>query len=99
MTGPEDSQGHEMSLVMPFVVVKSVGGPYDDDAFCAGWALGKISAALSQSGTSWSGPVPPAYLPQLDLIAMDRGRGVAAGDEADGWVQVTVTNAFDGSTS
>lgn len=63
----------EMNLLMPFVVCKSQGGPYDDDAFVAGWRLAEIRAALSHSGSHWVGYIPEAVLPQVDLIAMERG--------------------------
>lgn len=67
------------SLVMPFVCVKSVGGPYDDQAFTTGWALGAIDARLAAvaaaDGHSLRATVPsePKVLEQLELIAMRRG--------------------------
>ncbi len=73
-----DDDETEYALVMPFVVVKSQGGPYDDDAFTAGWQASQIDRVLSAAveiGASALAPisVPPALLPQLDLIAMKHG--------------------------
>jgi hypothetical protein len=80
---PDDPSGigdpdNGFELVMPFVIVKSVGGPYDDDAFAAGWRLGVIESAL-RIAASLPGiePTPigaPAdHGPQIDLIAMRYG--------------------------
>lgn len=40
----DEEQGY--GLVMPFVSVASKGGPYDDDAYAAGWAMGALDAKL-----------------------------------------------------
>lgn len=37
----------EYGLVMPFVVCASNGGPYEDDSFVAGFALGLLDQKLS----------------------------------------------------
>lgn len=63
-------------LVMPFVLCMSEGGPYEDDAFAAGWVCGEFDREL-RPGSVW-GPtlertVRTAVLPQLDLIAMRYG--------------------------
>jgi hypothetical protein len=59
-------------LVMPFVVVQSQGGPYDDDAFQAGWLSGWLDARLERNDHSatWA---PVTLRPQIDLIAMKHG--------------------------
>ena len=63
-------------LVMPFVVVTSQGGPFDDDTYTAGWEAGSIARHL------WDAPAEcllmrftcrSANVPQLDLVAMDAG--------------------------
>jgi hypothetical protein len=66
------------SLVMPFELCRSQGGPYDDKAFVSGWRLGTIDAALTVSAPrddrdTVSTVVPCEELHQLDLIAMRHG--------------------------
>lgn len=86
----------EHDLVMPFVVCRSNGGPYDDDGFCAGWHLGQIDTELAV--------VAPAILevtvltgsvPQLDLIAMRRGYAIdtQVSDDVPEWAFVRLTKA------
>lgn len=41
-----DDDNATYELFIKFVVVRSVGGRYDDDAYAAGWEMGAISAAL-----------------------------------------------------
>jgi hypothetical protein len=75
---PEEA-GYE--LVMPFVVCASQGGPYEDQAFVAGYRLGLLSAELEEAEgheDSEVFPLPvaavrPADLPQVDLLAMRYG--------------------------
>lgn len=60
---------------MPFVVCRSRGGPYDDDAFVAGYQCGEIDKALSVAAVIGTQRLrfPIVYaslLPQLDLVAM-----------------------------
>lgn len=64
---------HTYSLVMPFVVTVSHGGPFDDNAYCAGWEMGKLSTQLSTGTVSWVATILRANLPQADLVAMDAG--------------------------
>lgn len=73
-----EEDGVEYGLVMPFVVVKSKGGPYDDDSFVAGWRAGVIDKQLeAHDSPAVDGESPisveTALLPQLDLIAMSHG--------------------------
>lgn len=90
MTEHEDHE-HEFDLVMPFVLVKSAGGPYDDDAFVSGYRLATIAATIAPSGASWRGYVTPADLPQLDLIAMkEHAKVTRIGGVGDDWVLVEV---------
>ena len=37
----------EDAAVMPLVLCRSEGGPYDDAAFTSGWRLGSIAATLT----------------------------------------------------
>lgn len=85
-----DHETHEHTLVMPFVVVASKGGPYDDDAFVAGWQCATVQEALRHSGASWAGTVPAAILPQLDLIAMDRGLALISEPAGEYWAFATI---------
>lgn len=77
----EDS-GH--ALVMPFVVVASKGGPFDDQAYCAGYEAGLFNAGLAL-GRDVSGTVRTDNLRQLDLIAMRYDRTLEVEDAGDGW--------------
>lgn len=70
-----DDDDHGFSLVMPFVICATQGGPFDDDAFAAGCQCGVIDTEASTIGTgrkkTWT--VPTTIVPQLDLIAMRYG--------------------------
>ena len=74
MDQPEDEG---MSLVFPFVVCQSNGGPYDDDAFTAGYQCGQIdrslAAAAAVGATSMTCTVYTTLIKQLELVAMNRG--------------------------
>jgi hypothetical protein len=71
---PEDDGWH---LAVPFVVCQSQGGPYDDEAFVAGFQAGQISQALAAAKTAGADrlirTVRMDLVKQLDLIAMDAG--------------------------
>lgn len=79
------------NLVMPFVIVKSNGGPYDDAAFVAGANCGQLMAELKTLAAHRA--VPPQrwmrleLLPQIDLIAMRYGYKLRLSeiDEASGF--------------
>jgi len=79
---PEQEGGFQ--LVMPFVLVKSNGGPYDDKAFAAGMACGQIWTELQTLSSHGAVPRPryvrPEHVPQLDLIAMHFGYLLDPGD-------------------
>lgn len=99
MDEPEDDG---MALVMPFVVVKSEGGPYDDDAFTAGYECGLIDQALTVAvacnAETLFRTVRTANLPQLDLIAMRHGFTAKAETNEYGnaeWSDVTFTVVCD----
>jgi hypothetical protein len=68
----EDEVKYE--LQMPFVTCQSVGGPHEDNAYVAGWAMGSLDAKLQ------FGPREIQFLmlqkdnrQQLDLILMKHG--------------------------
>jgi len=86
---------HDYGLIMPFVVCRSKGGPYDDDAYVAGYEAGTLDMALSLSsslpGSRLNEGVPyhAENMPQVDLIAMRHGVTTETEDVGDGWVSVT----------
>jgi len=101
-----DFEGYE--LVMPLVVVTSKGGPFDDNAYAAGWEAGAFMEtlrALARAGLPASDiklhmPVRAANVPQLDLIAMDAGWAMQTDPADDGfWVYVTLTEMSDADPS
>ena len=63
----------EYDLVMPFVVVASKGGPYDDDAYVAGWEMGGLDEALRCKPSSHDAMVRTGNAVQADLVAMKHG--------------------------
>lgn len=72
MADESEEQQHE--LVMPFVNVTSVGGPFDDRAYCAGWEMGKLDVLLGQLRPSvHEQAVLTANATQADLLAMKHG--------------------------
>lgn len=85
-----DNEG-TYQLVMPFVLTKSEGGPYDDAAFAAGMTCGQLWTELMVLTQHGATPRPryvqPEYVPQIDLIAMHYGYTLKPGpiDEASGW--------------
>ncbi|MGE3795121.1 MAG: hypothetical protein AB7I38_14500 [Dehalococcoidia bacterium] len=90
-----DHEDASYGLVMPFVATTSNGGPFDDQAFVAGYECGSIDMALhvlAPIGATVSRWVHPELLPQLDLIAMRHGRQVYVGDEDDTgtWRHITI---------
>ena len=94
----EDENG--WNLLMPFIVCQSKGGPYDDDAFTAGWHCGSIDAELT---ALYMYPNPkPSYtvraemVPQLELIGMRHGFPVLVA-EATGYPEWTLITFFRGS--
>ncbi len=78
MSEPEQ----QYELVMPFKVCKTQGGPYDDESFVAGWTLALLDRDLAEAVVDrlpvTGRSLRPAMMPQVDLIAMKHGYGVAA---------------------
>jgi hypothetical protein len=79
--------------VMPLVLCRSRGGPYDDEAFLSGWRLGSIAATLSSPGISaLAESIRPHERVQADLVAMARGYTMTVESTSDpGWLSVTFT--------
>lgn len=89
----------EYGLVMPFVVCRTQGGPYDDQSFVAGFQSGQIAATLdlvSDAGVKTIAVPHCVYrplLPLLDLLAMRYGyqmqsADVTAGEDTETWATV-----------
>jgi hypothetical protein len=82
---------------MPFVLCRSHGGPYDDDAFLSGWRLGGIATTLAGPGVSAvSDSIRVEERRQADLIAMACGYAMTVDGAGDaGWLNVTFSLADD----
>lgn len=81
-----DDDSVEYELVMPFVVVTSKGGPYDDEAFAAGWACAEIDQALKAVApwnATFARTIRTTVVPQVDLIAMKHGYQLTYDEDAD----------------
>jgi hypothetical protein len=91
----ENPEETTWGLVMPFVVVKSVGGELDDLSFACGWDCGALDTELHTCHELTATPraryVKVEILQQLDLIAMRHGFTVQLGDESPGWRHVSFT--------
>lgn len=69
---------HELELVVPFIVVESKGGPYDDQAFVAGYQVGEIDVRLAFANMAGAQTVKfpivrRSLLAQLELHGMRYG--------------------------
>lgn len=64
-------------LVLPFVVVESVGGPFDDLAYTAGWEMGALDARLAAAKHHGLGcptvTIRRENVEQAELLAMRHG--------------------------
>lgn len=73
----DKAEANGWSLVLPFVACRSQGGPYEDDAFVAGFQTGQVDRALAAiaavGGDGLTAMVREDLGPQLDLIAMRYG--------------------------
>src|SRR5262245_26701381 len=86
--------------VMPFVLCRSGGGPYDDESFVSGWRLGAIDAVLAGPGIgALAEAIRINELVQADLLAMARGYAMSVDSASDsGWLSVTFTRLGDVGT-
>ena len=76
--GEETGAHYNHELVMPFIVVSSKGGPFDDAAYCAGWEMGFLDYFLGvwrheDSRHAVDRVIRRENLPQADLLAMMHG--------------------------
>jgi hypothetical protein len=86
-------------LLVPFVACQSQGGPYDDEAFVAGFQCGEVDKALTVGAVSNATTVrfPMArtvLLKQIELLAMNRGypvMNVTESEEYPEWCDLTLT--------
>lgn len=92
----EDDGFCEYEPVMPFVVVASKGGPFDDQSYTAGWEMGRLDAQLADSEmneVTWPSDttvtIRTETVPQFDLLAMHYGYSVEQRDSGvEGWTYV-----------
>lgn len=69
-----ESEEPQHSLVMPFLGVTSNGGPWDDDAYCAGYHMGTIYTRLElEHPKDYSATIRSADVDTADLVAMKNG--------------------------
>lgn len=70
-----EPEGYE--LAVPFIVCTSVGGPFDDDAFVAGFQAGQVNQALKAAAAANAievrFTVNSELVKQLELIGMNHG--------------------------
>ena len=90
MSDRDESNCDDFTLVMPFVVCRSEGGPYDDPSFVAGVRFAHMQAALDAKPPMFETYQPPGLVPQLDLLAMERGYLISVDDLSDEWARVTL---------
>lgn len=83
-------QEDDGGLVMPFVMVASKGGPYDDSAYVAGYEAGRFDQLLADGARAVSQIVRTNNVPQIDLIAMRYGLVATAKDIGHGWSDIYV---------
>lgn len=69
----QSTEDDGFNLVMPFITVTSVGGPFDDDAYVAGYEMGKLDAILEMGLAQHSVAIQTANVAQADLLAMRHG--------------------------
>lgn len=93
----DEAEEGEYEMVMPIVLAKSNGGPYDDAAVVAGMTCGALEQELKMAAALNTLPheryIDAPLIKQADLIAMRHGYVLKPGevDEASGWQHV----AFD----
>jgi hypothetical protein len=74
----------EGATIMPLVLCRSAGGPFDDAAFDSGWRLGQLAAMLGRGEVrSLAESIRPVERRQADLIAMARGFTISVVPSSD----------------
>lgn len=87
----EDHRETEYGMVMPFLPVRSKGGPHNDDAFVAGYEMGLLDAELEAAHYSvYEKTIHEGNAAQADLIAMRRGFIAEFGEPQGGWVSMSL---------
>lgn len=85
----------DAELVVPFVVVRSKDGPYEDESFCAGVEYGMMREYLdSKRPAVYSPTTRTALLPQVELLAMECSYDLKIDDWPqcpDGWTAITLS--------
>ena len=76
----------EYDLLMPFVPVKSRGGPHDDDAYVAGYEMGLLNAALEAMPSYHRAVLRTDNREQADLIAMRHEYIAVLKEAGEGWL-------------
>lgn len=90
MTADQEPQ---WQMIMPLVACASQGGPYPDDAYCAGWEMGSLFQILAQSAVrAMAMSIRADNCAQADLIAMNAGFVMQVHQVADGWASVEFTH-------
>lgn len=94
---------HDFEPVVPFKVCQSGGGPYEDEAFVAGYQTGEIDTKLAMAASVGIPEVKlpivrRALLPQLELHGMRYGYTTMTVPDpdlsvpgTDVWCEVTFT--------
>lgn len=90
----DDDNGFD--LVMPFVSVQSKGGPHDDSAFAAGYAMGLLDAELGGSVFDQGRAIRVEDRAQADLIAMRHGSSPSSVTRASACARTTQTTRMSG---
>lgn len=79
------SDNTEQDQSLPFVTIKSKGGPHDDESYEAGYQMGQLDAILGIPHIQVYGmAMLTANVKQADLIAMHHGFQMEVISEADG---------------
>lgn len=92
----DDRDHDDFNLVLPFVSVESVGGPYHDSSFTAGFQVGEICGELKTRNI-----VATTYLilsplhVQADLIGMKYGYKSDILHDDGEWTQIGFTRIDD----
>lgn len=95
------AEKEDLTLEMPFVVVQSVGGRFDDDAFVVGWQGGEISARLAAANLAGATAVRvemvhTALLPQLELVGMRQGFPTMRADVSEEYPDWAIVSFLSG---
>lgn len=83
----------DVELGVPLIPVASQGGPYDDDAYMAGWEMGALAVELEYTRPPLlQRKVRRDNVRQADLLGMRYGYRVEVGEGVAGWVPLRLTS-------